>query len=276
MMVAWLAGVPALLVSSPALADESWIAGPGGVGASTYLGAIDRPQPNESVVIGRPLHISGWVLDTTAQGWTGIDEVRVYLGQMDAGGTLLGRATIGLSRPDIASKTGVPAFVASGFAADVSTTGFAEGPTTLSLYVHTPDKGWWYGQVSVGLVTQLYVTDPINVITWPVNGQTLPLRQRWPIAGYALDRNAPYGTGIDRVLVYLDGDIARGVLVGEATRGVTGLTPTAFGPQFAGAGYQLVFDPSRLHDGTHDFSIYAHSALTGRTTFSDVSFQASD
>jgi hypothetical protein len=276
MVVGSLAMVLSLAITGTALADASWIAGPGAVGASTYLGAIDSPQPNQSVVIGRSLHISGWVVDTTAQGWTGIDEVRVYLGQIDAGGALLGRATIGLSRPDIATKTGVPAFVASGFAADVSTAGLAEGPTTLSLYAHTPDKGWWYEQVSVGLVTQLYVTDPINVITWPVNGQTLPLRQRWQIAGYALDRNAPYGTGIDRVLVYLDGDIARGALVGEATRGATGLTPAVFGPQFAAAGYQLVFDPSRLHDGTHDFSIYAHSALTGRTAFSDVSFRASD
>src|SRR5262245_41034404 len=134
--VTWLAAAPALPVSSTALADESWIAGPDAVGASTYLGAIDGPQPNESVVIGRPLHISGWVVDTTAQGWTGIDEVRVYLGQMDAGGTLLSRATIGLSRPDIASKIGVPVFVASGFAADVSTAALAEGPTTLSLYAH--------------------------------------------------------------------------------------------------------------------------------------------
>jgi hypothetical protein len=280
--LALAAAVLAVLVAPAAgrgvRADASWIAGPDAVGDNTYIGAIDSPQPNVSVVIGRPLRVSGWVADSTAQGWAGIDEVRVYVGLMNADGRLLGRASIAQSRPDVAATTGVPAFVASGFAADVSTAGLAEGPTLLSVYAHTPAKGWWYRQVSVGLVAQLYVSDPINVITWPVNGQVVSLGQSWQIAGYALDRNAQYGTGIDRVLVYLDGDSERGTRLGEATRGVTGTTPAAFGRQFAAAGYRLTFDhpSSRLRSGPHDLSIYAHSAVSGRTTLSDVTFQATD
>src|SRR5579859_682731 len=127
----------------PAAADGVWLPGPDGVGSATFSGSIDRASGGQ---------VNGWVVDTTAQGWTGIDDVQLWDGLMSAGGRMVGHAAIQLARPDVATALNNPYWGASGFATVLPAAGLSSG-ATLYVYVHTPSKGWWYEQLFTATTT---------------------------------------------------------------------------------------------------------------------------
>src|ERR687888_281581 len=82
----------ALVVSTapPVLAQSSgWQPGPGAVQDNTYQGFIDQPTSGATVPGSGSFLVSGWFVDTTAQGWAGADDVQVWLGKMGGGGAKL-------------------------------------------------------------------------------------------------------------------------------------------------------------------------------------------
>src|SRR5262245_57954278 len=137
--VSWLLACVALLVlPGVAMAQEvpgagGWAPGPGAAGDNTYQGFIDQPQAGATVSAGSPITVSGWVADSTAEGWTGIDGVQVQQGDR-----VLAQGTVGLSRPDVAALTGNPFWGSSGFSVVVPGGSLAAGPTTLTVVAHTP------------------------------------------------------------------------------------------------------------------------------------------
>src|SRR5439155_13061568 len=117
---------------------------------NTLAGVIDAPVSGASVPAGS-LQLSGWFVDLSAQGWAGADDVEIFVGSMQSGGRPLGHAQFTLDRPDVAGSLKNPFWAQSGWTANVSTTTLPTGPNTLSVYVHTPGKGWWQRQVSITL-----------------------------------------------------------------------------------------------------------------------------
>ena len=239
-LFAWLglAGLlGALLGPASAAADPltAWTAGPGAVLDPTYAGFIDVPAMNATVPTGS-FTVAGWFVDQTAQGWAGADDVQVWQGTMDGGGKMLAKAVFAQSRPDVASALGNPFFAASGFGAVVPANALSAGPQTLSVYAHTPGKGWWYKQTTVTASASAPATAsapsaasapavpapaaggpvvsggalPIVVIEKPTNSTNINTHDNVStIIGYALDTNASptqvtQGSGIDRVTVYFD------------------------------------------------------------------------
>ena len=93
---------------------------------------------------------TGWTVDTAAEGWSGIDDVQIFLGQMDSG-TLVGRATLGFNRTDVAAATGNQFWSTAGWSASVDTGALHSGDNPLFVYAHTPSKGWWFTQLTVSL-----------------------------------------------------------------------------------------------------------------------------
>src|ERR1051326_6083518 len=102
-------------------AVETWSPGPDAPtdAPSSFEGSIDSPVNGASLAADRTFHVSGWVVDETAQGWTGVDDLHVYLGLAGAGGTFLARGTLGLDRPDVVESTGNAYWAASGFDATI-------------------------------------------------------------------------------------------------------------------------------------------------------------
>src|SRR5262249_27687856 len=98
---------------------EGWAPGPGAAGDDTFAGVVDQPAPGVATPADASFEVRGWAVDQTAQGWSGIDQVQVYSGLMEAGGSLLSTATLGLDRPDVADALGNPFFAASGYSAIV-------------------------------------------------------------------------------------------------------------------------------------------------------------
>ena len=149
-----LAGVLALLlamapVSAVALVGEGWTTGPGALGENTYSGVIDAPIPNAQITRPGALQLAGWIVDRRADGWAGIDDVEIFLGTMNNGGTLLANAYFAQNRPDVSAALGRSDWLASGWSAIVSTNALVPGDNPLSIYVHSPANGWWYRQVMV-------------------------------------------------------------------------------------------------------------------------------
>jgi hypothetical protein len=280
-----LAIVMLLLVQAPSVSAASWLPTADAVGDMTYAGSVDQPGAGASVAADQQLVVSGWFVDQTAQGWSGVDDVQVFDGVSGAGGTFLGRASIGLPRPDVAQALANGFWAASGFSASVSP--LAAGPHTLSVYAHTPSKGWWYTQVSVtasaaapGSAAASTAAAPIG--TPPVNSLVAPAASEkvsrkldtYTIRGFAYDPTATSGTGVDRVQVYMDEPRGQGgMFVGDAQFG--GSTPSAaarYGPRFAEAGYRIDIGPENFTAGNHHIFTYARSSVTGLETEAVVSF----
>src|SRR5579864_2011576 len=139
---------PAAAQSAPG--SGAWQPGPAASGDRNSIGGvIDAPTAGATLVAGN-LTISGWVVDTTAQGWTGIDDVEVFVGTLESGRPL-GHAQFQVSRPDVANALKNPFWSGAGFVASISTLGLPAGATTLSVYAHTPGRGWWFPQLNLTL-----------------------------------------------------------------------------------------------------------------------------
>ena len=85
------------------------------------------------------------------------------------------------------------------------------------------------------------------------------------VAGWASDRNAPSGTGVDQVHLYLDGPAgAGGVGLGVASYGSSRPDGgAAFGSQFTHSGWSCAWNTSGLPPGSPTLSGYARSTASG-------------
>jgi hypothetical protein len=258
----------------PSALAATWQPAADAVGDMTYAGFVDQPAAGTSLTADQALVVSGWFVDQTAQGWAGIDDVQIYDGLSGLGGAFLGRATIGLPRPDVAQSLGNGFWLRSGFFAVLSP--LAAGTHTLSVYAHTPAKGWWYTQVSVTVAgAAVAAAPPVNSLVAPAASEKVSRKlDTFTIRGFAYDPAATTGTGIDRVQVYMDEPRGQGgMFVGDAQFG--GSTPSAaaqFGPRFGEAGYRIDIDPENFTAGNHHVFTYARSSVSGQETQAVVSF----
>ena len=83
--------------------------------------------------------------------------------------------------------------------------------------------------------------------------------------------------GIDRVEVWLgEKTNPSSIFLGLADLGFSDSTAASNGPQFANAGWRLVFKPTRIHAHTYIMWAYAHSAVTGNEDSAQRLFQISE
>jgi hypothetical protein len=271
-----------LSLSSPSAAlaaPGDWQPGPSAVLDNTYAGSIDLPASGSTSPSNQLVTISGWVVDRDADGWAGIDNVHVYDGLAGQGGTFLGQATFALPRPDVAQALANPFWTNSGFVLHVAAGTLAAGSHALTVYAHTPAKGWWFNQVSMTVappVAQPAPTlAPVNVLIRPSMITVSKQMDHYSIKGYALDPNAIGDAGIDHVDLYMDEMRGHGgtVFIGRAALGQDQPEAAAkFGPRFEQAGYQLDFEPTNFNVGNHHIYAYAVSAITGQETVAVTGF----
>jgi hypothetical protein len=262
-VTAWLSVAAAL--AQPAAAG--WQPGPGAVQSNTYTGSVDAPAIGATLPAFGNFLVSGWFVDRTAEGWAGADNMQVWLGTMDGGGSILSKGVVALPRPDVASSLGNPYWSASGFVATVPGWLVPPGPQTLSVYLHTPGGGWWYQSISItstATAATLPSTTPtvpasgppIVVVNQPVEGETLNGRTGEPyvIEGIVSD---PIGgpPAIDFVDIWIFGerDTPTGTDLGQATIASDG-------------SWSLRFTATRFPSTHTNIFVYAHSKTTRLTT----------
>ena len=236
-----------------------WQPGPGAAAGSTYQGNVDSPTRGAIILTTGSFLVRGWFVDTSAQGWAGVDNVQVWLGAMDGGGQMLAQAQFDQPRPDVGSAMGNPYWANSGFLAAVPGASMPGGPQTLYIYVHTPGNGWWYQTVQVnggGTASNISAGNaaptglPQVQVIAPIEGQNISqLSRQSTISGTVSDAS---NTTVD---VWLDGDrnSPGAIELGTATPSTDG-------------SWQLVMTPNHIATGHHNLSVYADDRSTALET----------
>src|SRR5205823_13409362 len=106
---------------------------------------------------------------------------------MNNGGTLLTHAFFAQDRPDVARAFGRADWGAAGWSAIVPTSALVPGANLISVYAHSPAKGWWYRQVTLS-VSSLATGRPAPSavgfdISFPQCGQPEPAAPAFAVVG---------------------------------------------------------------------------------------------
>jgi hypothetical protein len=165
---------------------------------------------------------------------------------------------MGLSREDVAAAFG-SRFGLSGF--DLPSKGLPNGQYQLRVFAHDVLTDTF----PIARLVDVTVIDPISspamAVDAPATGASLG--QPFSIAGWAIDRGAASGTGVDAVHVWAY-PVAGGspIFLGAATLGISRPdVGAAFGDQFTPSGYAL--SASGLAAAQYDIGVHAHSTVTG-------------
>ncbi len=218
-------------------------------------GAIGVPAPGATV--GPRFHVSGWAIESGATMNAGVDAVHVYA-YPTAGGfpVFLGVASYGGERADVAAIYGEQ-FLNSAF--DLATGGLPEGNYRIVVFYRSALTHEFAAMTQDVAVRA--PGDPRIFIDTPQEAAVVP--PSFAIEGWALDRDAPAGTGIDAVHVYaFPSSGSTATFLGIGAQGV--VRPdvgAAFGAQFTNAGYSLA---ATLPAGAYTVVVYARSTVTGR------------
>ena len=205
--------------------------------------------------------IGGWAVDLSSPAGPGVTDVHVYLDGYgsEPGHTFIGRAEYGNSRVDVAQQFNDVRFARSAFSLswDASTAG--EGPHTLIILYRTR-CGW-------SSVTQaVEVEGPTIRLNVDAPPQGSPVEAPVRLQGWAADPGATVGTGVERIDLYLDGEVTtRGVPLGELPYGDSRPdVAAALGGQnederarLARSGFSALWNPAGIAPGTHSLTFYA-------------------
>ena len=260
-------GVPSgshtLYVYAHSTADNAWKLATRTVTVQNAIVQIDAPS--EGATVQGSVLIGGWAIDRSATSGTGVDMVHIYrdapAGQ--PGSAPVGAAAYGGARPDVGAVYGSQ-FTNSGWTYLWSLAGVSGGQHVLYVYAHsTVTNSWSLATRRINVNPLAYQNDPLVTVDRPRENDYVS--RTVTISGWAIDRNASSGTGVDAVHVYRDGPAgAGGVGIGVATYGSARPdVGAAYGSQFTNSGWSLSWNTSGLTAGAHTLYVYAHSTVTG-------------
>jgi glucose/arabinose dehydrogenase len=215
-------------------------------------------QPAQNATVSQPFVITGWALDTRATTSPGIDAIQAWaFPTTGAAAQFLGTATLGGARPDVAQAFGGSQFTSSGYG--LVARGLAPGTYRVVVYGLVRATGTF----SVQQFVDLRVPQSA-IIAVDVPGSNATLNRPFVVTGWAIDRSAASGTGVDAVHVWgvpvSPGGAA--VFLGAASFGDRPDVAAAFGAQFRTSGYGVIANPPAA--GVWDLLIFAHSTVSGQ------------
>jgi hypothetical protein len=229
--------------------------------------SVDAPAAG--AVVTSAFEVGGWALDTAATAGTGIDAVQFYVfpnGGAGAG-VFVGSATYGTTRNDVAAIYG-SRFTFSGF--HFTITGLGPGNYVLGVYGRSTVTNTFSAVRTVPITVNANALMSIDV---PAPEATITNRS-FSIAGWAIDRAASTGVGVDAIHVYAYHNPGSGeapVFLGVATRGAARSdVASLYGSRFTNSGYVLPvsWNSGGLGAGLYNIVVFAHSTATG--TFNNL------
>jgi subtilisin family serine protease len=207
--------------------------------------------------MAEPFRLAGWAIDRGASTGSGVDAVHIWAYPSDGRAPVFaGVATTGVPRADIGPVLGSQ-FVDGGYATEIR--GLAPGAYQLVVFAHSTVTGT-FNQARVVDIT-IPASSPAMVVDSPRTNSTVG--SAFVVAGWAIDRSAPSGTGVDAVHVWAF-PVAGGdpIFAGAASCGVARTdVGQLMGHQFDASGYSLYV--STLPPGSYDLVVFARSTVTG-------------
>jgi hypothetical protein len=244
----------------------------GGGGLDAFLALVSVPRvvtvldapPDGATTRAASVTLRGWAVDTRASAGPGIDGVHVYAYPNGGAGPpmFLGLATLGESRADVAGALGSN-FSQAGFSL---TTTLAQDEYLFVAYAHSS-------------VTAEFGT-PAVARARAETGAHLKLDSPAPgaapevltVSGYAVDLDAPTGTGVDTVHVWAYPNPGSGQaprFLGVATYGAARpQLAIAYGARFGPSGFTL---SASLAPGPWLVVAHGHSTVTTAFSVQDTS-----
>jgi hypothetical protein len=220
---------------------------------------IDVPLGGTTMV--QPFSIGGWAIDRDAGfSGTGIDTIHVWAYPNPGSGTapiFVGAATYGGARPDVGRVFGRH-FDKSGF--NLLVRGLPPATYRLVAFAHSTVTETFVDSRSVTVRIAGSVSMAIDA-----PAPRTAIEGPFVIAGWALDRAADSGTGVDVIHVWAypnPGSGAPPIFLGTAGYGRKRPdVGTLFGARFTDSGYGL--QVRSLSPGTYDIAVFARSSVTG-------------
>jgi YVTN family beta-propeller protein len=236
---------------------------------------IDTPGQGEALI--QPFRVAGWAVDDIGfeplgnDKGTGVNTVHLWAFPLEGGpARFVGAADryplYGATRFDVSLSLGGTAsldspYSSSGFELPVSD--LAPGRWRLSAYAFSTRSNAFNNVATVEVTIEPRVSRPAMVVDSPRDGDRVA--QSFPVSGWAIDRGALSGTGVDVVHVwaYPDGGAAP-VFVGAATYSLRRPDVAAFfgNTQFDPSGFALA--AQGVVPGKYTLVAFARSTLTGQ------------
>ncbi|MBE3036104.1 MAG: N-acetylmuramoyl-L-alanine amidase, partial [Candidatus Atribacteria bacterium] len=169
---------------------------------------VDAPSNNQ--VVSGILNLQGWAIDRSATATSGITAVHVYDGPANGSQNMLGVATYGIARPDVAASFGKGNLTPCGFNLSIDTSRLAKGTHVLHIYANNEAVGWKYATVVVNIVND--GSAPAQTQTGTQDSTAVPVTQT-PVTTTTTVSNAPAtvnadgsyaSSGSKRVLINID------------------------------------------------------------------------
>jgi hypothetical protein len=214
---------------------------------------VDTPTAGGSVQLR--FTIAGWALDEGAQTGSGVDAVHVWAYPSNGGPPVFaGAATLGDPRPDVAAFFGAQ-FATAGYHLDVSS--LSPGGYTLVVYGHSTVTGAFSVEQHVAVT----VTGPLPLMYVDIPAQNATVGNMFVVAGWAVELNAPTGTGVDLIHIWATSPSGAATFLGTAAYGFDRSDVGGWlGPQYTPSGFALT---ASLPTGSYTLSVYARSTTTG-------------
>ena len=219
--------------------------------------AMDTPSNGSTVTSA--FQISGWALDRARASGSGVDGVDVYVIPSGGGAMFMGHASYGWSRSDVAAAFGSADFTNTGYHFTIA--GLGSGTYTVAAYPRSTVTGQ-FGAPATATVT--ISTTKLMSIDLPAPESTVT-GSAFGIAGWAVDRSAPTGTGVDAVHIWAYHNPGSGeapIFLGVASYGQSrpDVGSVLGSSRFNNSGYSLgVVD---LPAGVWDIAVFAHSTVS--------------
>ena len=219
--------------------------------------AFDTPTRN--AIVTQPFTLSGWALHMSVRpsAGTGVDTVHVWAYPASGAPVPIGVAQYGAARNDVAAAYGAQ-FRNTGW--NIVARGLPPGVYTLAVFARNTFNGQFSQYALAENVTVR--ADPRLRIETPVS--EADLSQPFTMVGWAIDRAAATGTGIDAVHVWGYRNPGSGeapVFLGSANYGLQRTDiATQFGAQFRNSGFSLPV--STLPAGRYLLAVYGHSTVS--------------
>jgi hypothetical protein len=213
--------------------------------------AIDTPVAGTA---GQPLVVRGWAIDGSATAGTGVDLVQIYVTPAGGATVLLGTATYGDARPDIAQEFGAQ-FRSSGYSLRAATS-LTPGVYTVTVYAHSTVLNTFDARQVV--VTLAGPVAPFGVMDTPAANALVS--GEMAVTGWALDDGGIASVDVFRGPVGSEPPgyvlLGRATIVRGARPDLQALYPSY--PDSDSAGWGLLVLTNMLPNaGTGPFTIYA-------------------
>ncbi|GAG87934.1 unnamed protein product, partial [marine sediment metagenome] len=167
---------------------------------------VNIDEPTNSQTIGGNFELKGWAVEQSGINSPEITAVHVYDGPAAGAGNLIGIATYGIARPDVASSFGKSNFTNCGFQLLINCNALSKGTHVIHVYAHNEQLGWDYSTVKVNVVNDGSGTQVTQqTVDTPTQGSTNPVVTNNVSTSEESSTNTNYATsGTKKVLISVD------------------------------------------------------------------------